>query len=183
MRDLRESRAKFITALIVLLLLDAGAGAYLILGPKPGTRRDEVEQLRRELQSKRAQTEPLKNIDKKLEQAQRDIRSFARERLPQTYSEVSEQLGKLAREHSVDISEVRYEPGESGVPEFARVRVTSTLAGDYVRVVRYINALERSKLFFVVNRVDLADQQGGMVKLGLEIETYLKRGGLYESGD
>jgi hypothetical protein len=178
MRNLRQTRNKFMTVVLVLLVLDGFAAAYLVLGPRPGSFRGQLEQARRDLQAKRAQAEPLKNIDKKLEQAQKDIRGFANERLPQTYSEISEQLGKLAREHSVQISEVRYEAGDSDIPELNRVRISAGLAGVYPRVARYINALERSKTFFVVNRLDLADQQGGVVKLALEMETYLKRGTL-----
>ena len=178
MRNLRQTRNKFLIVLVVLLVLDAAAAAYLVFGPKPGSYREQLEQARRELQAKRAQAEPLKHIDQKLEQAQKDIRGFADGRLPQMYSAISEQLEKLAREHSVQISEVRYEPDDSGIPELTRVRISAGLAGEYPRVARYINGLERSKVFFVVNRVDLADQQGGVVKLGLEMETYVKRGTL-----
>ena len=43
-------------------------------------------------------------------------------------------------------------------------------------VVRFINALERDKLLFIVNSIQLGDAQGGTVKLQLKMQTYLKAG-------
>jgi type IV pilus assembly protein PilO len=42
--------------------------------------------------------------------------------------------------------------------------------------VRFINALERDKLFFIVDSVELGGEQGGQVKLGMKLETYLRAG-------
>jgi len=42
--------------------------------------------------------------------------------------------------------------------------------------VRCINALERDQLFFLVDSVGLGGEQGGVVKLQLKLETYLKTG-------
>jgi hypothetical protein len=43
-------------------------------------------------------------------------------------------------------------------------------------VVRFVNALERSKTFFLVNTVVLGDAQGGTVKLQMKVESYLRNG-------
>ena len=45
-----------------------------------------------------------------------------------------------------------------------------------MHVVRFINALERDKLLFIVNSIQLGDAQGGTVKLQLKMQTYLKGG-------
>jgi hypothetical protein len=49
------------------------------------------------------------------------------------------------------------------------------LAGEYQRIVKFINALERDRTFFIIDRVNLAEQQGGNVRLELHLETYLRR--------
>jgi hypothetical protein len=41
--------------------------------------------------------------------------------------------------------------------------------------VKFINALERSKLFFLIDGVTLVEQQGN-VRLQLKVETYLRNG-------
>ena len=38
--------------------------------------------------------------------------------------------------------------------------------------MRFINALERNKLFFIVDSVVLGGEQGGSVKLEVRLETY-----------
>jgi hypothetical protein len=40
--------------------------------------------------------------------------------------------------------------------------------------MRFINSLERNKLFFIVDSVVLGGDQGGAVKLGVRLETYRK---------
>ena len=57
-----------------------------------------------------------------------------------------------------------------------RMEIEADLAGDYLQLVRFINALERDQLFFLVDSVGLGGAQGGMVKLQIKLETYLKTG-------
>jgi type IV pilus assembly protein PilO len=57
-----------------------------------------------------------------------------------------------------------------------RLGIEADLAGDYMQLVRFVNALERDQLFFLVDSVVLGGEQGGIVKLQLKLETYLKTG-------
>jgi len=43
-----------------------------------------------------------------------------------------------------------------------------------LQLVRFINALERDRLFFIIDSVELGGEQGGLVKLQLKLETYQK---------
>ena len=54
--------------------------------------------------------------------------------------------------------------------------IEADLAGDYLQLVRFINALERDQQFFLVDSVVLGGEQNGVVKLQLKLETYLKMG-------
>jgi hypothetical protein len=45
-----------------------------------------------------------------------------------------------------------------------------------LQLVRFINALERSKLFFAVDSVDLAGESAGPVKLEITMHSYLRLG-------
>ena len=62
---------------------------------------------------------------------------------------------------------------------FVRFSVPSFMIsdlGDYLQLVRFINSLERDQMFFLVNSVVLGGEQGGVVKLELKMNTYLKTG-------
>ncbi len=50
-----------------------------------------------------------------------------------------------------------------------------TLSGDYLQEVKFINALERDKMFFLIDGIALGEQQGN-VRLQLKLETYLRSG-------
>ncbi len=51
-----------------------------------------------------------------------------------------------------------------------------TLAGNYSSLARFINALERDDMFFIISSVALGGQPQGLVKLDMKVETYLKAG-------
>ncbi|MBV9181136.1 MAG: hypothetical protein JO356_07485, partial [Acidobacteria bacterium] len=52
--------------------------------------------------------------------------------------------------------------------------VEAELSGDYLQLMRFINALERNRLFFIIDGVELAGEQSGSVKLQIKLETYLR---------
>jgi type IV pilus assembly protein PilO len=54
------------------------------------------------------------------------------------------------------------------------VEVEAELSGDYLQLVRFINALERNRLFFIVDDLQLGSEQNGIVKLQIKVETYLR---------
>ena len=57
-------------------------------------------------------------------------------------------------------------------PESAIMKID----GSYVAAARFINSLERSKMFFLVSSVNLGEAQGGNVKLRLKLATYRRVG-------
>ena len=117
---------------------------------------------------------PLRGMDKKLAQAETDLTGFYRDRLPAQASAVPEELGKLADANGVRVTEVRYTSEAAALAGLQRVSMDATLAGDYLQVAKFINALERDRMFFVIGEVTLSEQQGGFVRLQLKLETYLK---------
>jgi hypothetical protein len=52
--------------------------------------------------------------------------------------------------------------------------IEADLSGDYLQVMRFINSLERSRLFFLVDSVQIGSDQGGVIRLRMRLETYLK---------
>jgi hypothetical protein len=50
------------------------------------------------------------------------------------------------------------------------------VSGSYPNLVRFINSIERSKLFFVIDGLQLGETRGtdGNIQLSLTLETYLR---------
>jgi type IV pilus assembly protein PilO len=178
MPDLGNTRRKVTFALAALGVVDVIA-IVVFFSPLVGSqlaRREQLNERWKELQQKTREVEPLRGLDKKIPVARKEIDDFYAQRLPSQDSAISENLGKVAAQTGVRIASVKYtmkDPEPGGV---RRLEVEASLAGDYLSLVRFINALERNQLFFLVDSVALGGEQGGVVKLQLKLETYLRTG-------
>ena len=54
------------------------------------------------------------------------------------------------------------------------IDLTLDMTGNYDSEIRFINALERSKMLLVIASVNLAESQGGSIRLSLKMQTYLR---------
>jgi len=176
MANLRQARKRFSAAAIVLAVLDVAAVGFLLspLGRSRSAREFEYAEARRELQTKMRDAVPLRGMDKKLDVARQQITEFYRERFPAQYSAVSSELGKVASQTGVRVSQISYDPEPAEVASLQEVLINANLDGDYLQVVKFINALERDKMFFMVDSLTLAQEQGGIVRLQVKLETYLR---------
>jgi len=176
MPDLAARRHAFKGALVVMLVLDVAALVYLVspLGQSRAKRQEERDRIQQQLLVRQREAAPLKNIDHKLGVARKEISDFYAHRIPGQYAAIPEELGKVAQDNKVRIFQARYAMEDAEVPGLRRVSIDAGLDGDYLQVVKFINALERDKMFVIVNSVALSEQQGGEVKLQVKLEAYLK---------
>jgi type IV pilus assembly protein PilO len=177
MADVRDTRQKLKIAIATLVMVDLVAAAVL-LSPLVGSersRREHLDQLWKELQLKTREVEPLRDIDKKISTARQQIDDFYQNRLPGQDSAISEELGKVAGQSGVKIGQIRYKWQEPQAVGLRQVQIEADFTGGYLQLARFINSLERDRLFFIVDSVQLAGgEQGGQVRLQLALETYLK---------
>jgi type IV pilus assembly protein PilO len=177
MSNVRELRRPLtIVAAVLAVIAIAAAGVLLSPIADADKRQVEASHAKQQLNQVMHQAIPLQNIDDKIKTAQQQVNAFYKDRLPQRDSDIAGQLGSLSKDAGVRLGNVRYaQPTETDMPNLEKLEMDISLAGEYPRVVKFINALERDRLFFIVDRVNLAEQQGGNVRLELHLETYLRR--------
>jgi len=178
MPDLRQTRKNIKTALAVLVGVDVVA-LLVLLSPLVGStesRRQELNQLWTELRTKTRQVEPLRNLDKKVVTANRQITEFYQKRFPAQDSQIATQFGKLAAANGVSIEQAKYKVQEEEAGGLRPVEMEAELSGNYVSLAKFINALERDDMFFLISGITLAGEQKGPIKLQMKLETYLKAG-------
>jgi Tfp pilus assembly protein PilO len=176
MASARELRRTLSIVIGVLLVIDLAAVALLFSPLADRQKREqEYNNVRRRYEEKMHTALPLQNIDKKLAEAQQQIDAFYHNRLPARDSEVADEVGKLAQRAGVRFSGERYDSEETPLPNIRKLQLDVSLAGDYLKIVKFINQLERDKMFFIVDRVNLSEQQGGQVRVELRLETYLRQ--------
>jgi type IV pilus assembly protein PilO len=178
MPDLRQTRRNIKSALGVLLGVDLVA-VIVLFSPLIGStnsRRQELNRLWAELQVKTRQVEPLKNLPQKVVLANRQITDFYKTRFPAQDSQIATELGKLAAADGVTIYSAKYKAHDVGPGHLQPIEIEATLSGNYVSLARFINALERDEMFFIISSVTLGGEQSGPIRLQVKVETYLKVG-------
>jgi type IV pilus assembly protein PilO len=176
MPDLRRTRKSLKTALAIMAGIDVLA-AVVYFSPLVGSaesRRQELNTLQLELVTKTRQVAPLKDLPEKVKVASHQIDDFYKKRFPSQESQILTELGKLKDANGVTIDQGKYKVKEAEAGGLEEVEIEADFAGSYSSLARFINALERDEMFFIINSVTLGGQTQGPVKLGVKLETYLK---------
>jgi type IV pilus assembly protein PilO len=175
MADVRQMRKRLTAVLAVLLGLDLIC-AIILISPLGRSRQEEIQSLQLRLRLKTQQVQPLRGLDQKVLVAKQQIADFYRDRLPGDYSAIAEEMGKVAEQNGTNIAQVKYHLEDEEGGGLRPITIDSLLSGDYLHVVKFINALERDKMLFIVNSIALGDAKSGTVKLQLKMQTYLRSG-------
>jgi type IV pilus assembly protein PilO len=125
-----------------------------------------------ELKAVEMQTAPLRGLDKRVAETREQIKAFYRDRIPVNYSSFAIQFGDLQVKSGVHVTRIGYSQGKPG-PDLTEIFIDANLIGDYTQIMKFVNSLERDKIFFVVRQMNLTGQQGGMVNLRLQVSTWM----------
>ncbi|HLV87925.1 MAG TPA: hypothetical protein VKV39_13155 [Candidatus Sulfotelmatobacter sp.] len=178
MPDLRQTRFKIKTALLVMAGIDLLA-LIVYISPLVGStesRRMEINQLQAELTTKTKQVAPLRDLPEKVKLANREIADFYKKRIPDQQSRIPAEFQKLAADNSVSVETVKYKYAEHTLGKLQPVEIEADLSGNYTSLARFINAVERDDMLFIINSITLGGEQQGPVKLSVKLDAYLKAG-------
>jgi Tfp pilus assembly protein PilO len=160
-----------------LLAVSLALAVYLFW-PGRSTRAEqqrEEEELRQQLIDITSEAAPLQGIDQKLIKTRADVKKFYEQHVASRWSEVSDEINKLGQENGFAPPPIHYKSEETKLPDLQQIKVEITLSGDYSKIARFINALERDKLMFTVTQIVLTGQQGGgAVDIQIKVDTFLK---------
>ena len=178
MPDLRKTRKNLKTALAVMVGVDLLL-AIVYFSPLVGSaesRRQEMNQLQTELNTKTRQVAPLKDLPQKVTLASQQIAKFYKVRFPSENSQIATELGKLTAANGVSIEQGKYKFADEEAGHLQPMEMEYNLSGSYTSLAKFINAVERDDMFFIINSVTLGGDARGPVKLSMKLETYLKAG-------
>jgi len=181
-RGLRDVRTQLLLVSGLLLLLDVTAIALLMspAGRSRSARQQEYQRLRMEKIEKTMAAAPVMGMDQKIKTAAAQEAQFGRERLTERYSAMSEQLAQIASQSGVDVSDVKYDEHlESGAkrttpPGYDEISITIQVQGSYAQDMRFINAVERQKMFLLIDAVTFSGMKGDALTVSVHMSTYLR---------
>jgi len=135
----------------------------------------EMQQRQLQLKAQDLQIAPMRGLGQKLQDSDDQASKFYQDRFPAEYSTIAAELGKLQRDTGVRQTRANYTPKAVG-GGVTQISIEASLMGDYAPLMKFINGLERDKLFFVIRGVTLTGTQGGTVNLRLRMDTFLRPG-------
>jgi Tfp pilus assembly protein PilO len=134
-----------------------------------------------QLKALEIQTAPLHGLDQRVQKTREQIDAFFKKRIPSDYSVISSRIGELAVTSGVRLSRVQYAQEKPGI-ELTEISMDAGISGDYPSIMRFINSLERDRIFFIIRGMSLTGQQGGLVNLRLRVSTWLRPADAEASG-
>jgi len=173
------------TALVVLALVLVADLALFVYSVQMSTATKSPQQ---ELIEQRAQLKILKADVKRARDIQADMPSIKADcerfekslvQSSQGYSAISAELTDQARQTDVILDSVGFKPKQLAGHGITEVEVEATVTGEYRSVVRFLNALQRSNNYYVLQGLSLASGQPsrgatGNLRVALHVKSYFK---------
>lgn len=146
-------------------------------GPTPLMQERDEKRLQRQHDLLAADVGRASAIRQRLPEVRRECDQFFTKELRDTstgYSSVVADLGEISKNAGLHTSAVGFRQRDVGNRSVIEVEVTTTVEGDYASLVSFINGLERSRNFYLLDSLDLASRTGGNLKLNLRLRTYFR---------
>jgi hypothetical protein len=160
-------------ALLLILNLVLGVRLFLAWSTLRAAGPEQIQQRQTAYRALQLEMSPLKGLPQKVDLSRTKADEFYAARFPAAYSTISSAVNDLATKNSVRLTNLAYSP-RPALPGLIELRLDASLSGEYAPLMHFINGLERSKTFFLINGLTLTGSQGGMVNLRLRLITYLR---------
>jgi Tfp pilus assembly protein PilO len=166
--------------LAILLLLDAGLGIFLWRSSREEPSDLDAQLLQLVAQSKLRNAEVKKGnaIRASLPQVSKDCGKFYEDTFLDKstgYSSIVADLSGIADKAGLRTSDTSFKENEVKEDHsLTQVAISTSVEGSYSSVIKFINGLEQSKDFYLLNDLHLATASGGMIKLQLDLRTYFR---------
>jgi len=178
MRDFTVKKRAILTLLSVLIGGDIALAVYgyqLASAPQKqvGDQTLKLKVLQKDIES-------AQHIKDDMPSTRADCDKFEQE-LPLEsigYSSLTSDLDTIAKKAGLQILTLAPKQKELSAHPLAEVHIDMTVNGDYASVARFINGLQRSEKFYIVDDLTLSESQGknanGNLSVALHLRTYFR---------
>lgn len=166
-------------ALAILLVADAGLAAYLWQLRRQGPEEIRAQRDRFAAQAKllRADVARGEKIRGSLPEVRRDCDSFYQESFldPVTgYSDIETDLDSIAAKAGVKTSGFNFKQKDVKDRGVTEINISTNVDAAYPALIEFIDGLERSKYFYLLDELELSSGTSGETKLRIGLHTYFR---------
>lgn len=146
------------------------------LGPSAEERQAQLLRSREQYETTLQSVKQIRDLQAKLQGAIQNDEHFSREHFlhrETAFSAMVSDLENLASQNHLRAANVNYElKADKKHAEVVNVGVTMAVEGQYNDLVQFINKLEQSQLFWIVDNITVSGSANKGLRLNLQMETY-----------
>lgn len=166
-------------ALAGLLAVDLALLSFLWQASREGPQAMRARRDRLAVQAKllRADVDRGEKVRASLPQAGKDCDTFYHQAFLDAstgYSQIEADLGAIASKAGVRTSGFSFKQKEIKDRGVTEIGISTNVEADYPAVIQFINGLERSKNFYLLDGLQLASATAGGIRLELELHSYFR---------
>lgn len=166
-------------ALGVLLLADAALIFILWQAAREGPQsmRGQRDRLATQAKLLKADVERGEKIRASLPQIGKDCDAFYHGNFiaaSNGYSAIEADLGELTGKAGLRSGGFVFKQKEVKIHGVTEISITTSVSGDYPAIIRFINDLEHSKNFYLLDKLRLDSAATGGIHLSLDLRTYFR---------
>lgn len=180
-RSFKFEKRLILAALGIVLLADVvlGVVSYRLAADNQSAQKQALAEARNRKKLLESAVQRATNIRASLPQVQKQCDAFEESFRPSSrgYSGILADLGQIAGKAGLATEAITFRQEDLPSRGMVRVEVAAVVAGDYTSVVRFINGLQRSESFYILDSLSLAssaDTRGASLKLNLRLKTYFR---------
>jgi hypothetical protein len=174
----RRNKAIFRWGLIVILAIDVVLlGINWRLGQSPQVPVGELKRLEMLEKAYRADTVRLQGFQKELPTDQKQWDEFYTSNFRPKgtgYSAISADLGELSTSAGLRMDNITYDQHNADSHGLIEVEIATAVEGDYGSLINFLDKLEHSNNFYVLDSLTLASSNAGKVRLNIHLRTYFR---------
>jgi Tfp pilus assembly protein PilO len=183
LRDLKifsNWKTLVLTGLGVLLAADILLAVVIVKSSSvsPEQARIEHDNLQTQARLLDADVARAERIKTKLEDVGKKSDTFYKEELPSSekgYSDVEIDLGSIAEKAGLKTSLLGFHQKEIKDRGVTEIQITAAVEGDYSSLLKFVDGIERSEKFYLLDGLTLASgSAGGEIKLNLTLRTFFR---------
>jgi Tfp pilus assembly protein PilO len=165
--------------LAILLLADAALIFVLWQAAREGPQAMRAQRDRLAVQEKllKADIERGDKIRASLPQIGKDCDAFYHDNFiaaSNGYSAIEADLGQLTTKAGLKSTGFAFRQKEVKLHGVTEISITTSISGDYPAIIRFINDLEHSKNFYLLDNLHLDSAAAGGIHLNLDLRTYFR---------
>jgi hypothetical protein len=181
-RDFKFEKRAILGGLALVILADVGLGYYswrISTSPSAPPQRLAEETLK--LKALRADIDYAEKIAANFPKTVKDCDKFERE-LPaasSASSTISAELGDVSKTAGVQIQGITFKDREITGRNITEREMDANISGDYAKVVKFLNGLQRSPNYYVVDSLELGSEPTApnLIRVSVRMRTFFRAAG------